>query len=287
MIAQNYGWRWVFYLFGVAGLLLAAVVRTLLREVRGAPSDASEAGISMRQALRVLSGNRSYVLVTAASVCTTFTLSAIAQYTTSFLMRAHGLPLGRASLIAGIASGVIGTLGLLVLGGYVSDRVAKQGSSKRIMVCGASLLLAVGAFAGAWWTPLAVAVPLLFTGQFLAQCFPPICYATISALMPGNVRTTSIAMFSLACNLVGFGLGPVMVGAISDAVGPGLPQNAGVPIGGCVRSVADSACLPDPGYGLRVALTLALVPLLLAAFTYGRAAASLREAPAPAHPDVG
>lgn len=42
-------------------------------------------------------------------------------------------------------------------------------------------------------------------------------FATIQAVVPQHIRATSIAIIYFFANLIGMGLGPVLVGALSDA----------------------------------------------------------------------
>ncbi len=88
----------------------------------------------------------------------------------------------------------------------------------------AIFLYAAAGFVGSWW-----AAPT---------------YVVVQALVPPGQRTLACAVLLLFMNLIGFGLGPVFVGLVSDALTPAFGTDAiryGLLVG-MVTYVAAGAC---------------------------------------------
>jgi MFS family permease len=51
-------------------------------------------------------------------------------------------------------------------------------------------------------------------------------FATVQSLVPERIRAVSIALLYLAANLIGMGLGPLAVGALSDHLRPLLGRES-------------------------------------------------------------
>lgn len=269
-VAQESGWRMTFLVIGAPGLLLAIAIRLLLREVR-APLPAEETP-GYRESLAVLLRKRSYVHICAANVFAAFALTAISQYLTSFLIREHELSLATAAAVLGAAAGLFGTAGAF-LGGFLADRAARRNPANRTLVISGAFVIAALAFLVAWWAPLAVAVVCIVIGVFMANAFPGVSFAVASAVAPQRQRATAIAFLTLASNLLGYALGPPILGAISDAVSGGYLADAGIDPARCAADAA--LCREALATGLRWALTFGTMMLFGAAFHQWRASRTL------------
>ena len=89
---------------------------------------------------------------------------------------------------------------------------------------------------------------MLFGGLFASFWIGP-TYAAVQNLAPVNKRTQASALLLLVLNLIGMGLGPLVVGMISDALNPQLGN-----------------------YSLRYALSASLIAVLVGSYLYARAA---------------
>lgn len=271
-LAQTYGWRAAFLALGGAGLVLALLTRLLLREVR-APGGGGERP-KLLASLRLLARKRSFVHACATAVFATFTLTFIGQYIPSFLIRVHGLSIGQASLIFGIAGGIFGTLGTF-LGGYVSDRAARRVPGARALVVAVAFVIAAFAYVATWWLPLAAAVPLLCLATFTGATFAGVNYAIVSAVAPPGQRATALAVLTLTGNILGYAVGPPVLGAVSDAAAAwelGLQR-----IDPARCAVEAATCIAGQGAGLRWALTLASILVLGGGFHQWRVSKTLAQ----------
>jgi MFS family permease len=99
-------------------------------------------------------------------------------------------------------------------------------------------------------TKVPVAMVFLLLGGILSSLWIGPTYAAIQSIAPGSLRTQASALFLFAFNLVGLGLGPLVVGIASDL----LQQSYGV-------------------YGLRYALAVSISGVVLGSFLFWRASA--------------
>src|SRR3546814_16594527 len=69
---------------------------------------------------------------------------------------------------------------------------------------------------------LALAVLGYGLGEFLRSGYPPPAYSTLLNETPPHMRGTLTSIVHFTSVLIGFGLGPVMVGMLSDFYGGGV-----------------------------------------------------------------
>lgn len=271
-IAQDHGWRATFLCFGAGGMAVALLIGLTLREVRQAGE--RRGTVSFGAALRSLSGRKSYIHVCMGGVVAGFCANFITQYMASFFIRVHGLSLAQASMVVGLASGVFGMAGAFS-GGYLSDRIARRRPGGRTIVVSAAFAIAAFAYAGAFWAPLAFAIPLLMLASLCMNTYPGVSYAVASGVASPAMRATAIAIFTLAGNLLGYALGPPTLGAISDMVAGWEAARLGIDHARCVAEPLFAPCVQSRGFGLRTALSIAGLLLLGGSLHYGLASRSL------------
>ena len=218
-IGDQYGWRMAFIALGLPGILLALVVRLTLREpTRGA----SEGRTAETEAPGVFAVFR-FVLrsptirhMLAAGALIIFAFYSLSQWLPTFFRRSHGMSGTEVGIAIGLLIGVGGGLGTF-LGGWLSDMF-----SRRDIRWSLWLSAIIFAFAFPFYF---VAIMIADKWSALAALFIPAMaslFATgpLVALLQGLVklrmRAMVVAIFLLATNLVGVGLGPLAIGLISD-----------------------------------------------------------------------
>jgi MFS family permease len=225
VIADQLGWRYAFYIFGLPGVLVGLLVAVLIREPAKQPTPLDSS------LLGDLAGLWRIPAFAGIAFATGFTALAgygMGTWFPSFLIRVHGLTLTEAGLILG----VIGTLGALIGaigGGILCDRLAAKDPrwQLRVPAIGAGLsVIFMGLFLlwpesqqwrlGDFRIPVAVA--FLFLGGAVSSFWIGPTYAAIQTLTPEHLRSQASALLLLLLNLIGMGLGPLVVGALSDAL---------------------------------------------------------------------
>jgi MFS family permease len=244
-LGSRYGWRMAFWAIGAPGVLLALIVRLTLREpVRGHfETSAVSPPLRMREALRVLLANGTYVRLVLAYVPMAFGTLGVIQWGPSYFVRYHGTPLAKAGLLFGVSFGVGSLLGTL-LGGRIGDRLMRTDPRATLRFCGNVYGFAIFPGLGFILAPtLGVSLGLLFVFSLLTGCAAGPTSAVIQSVTPPALRATATAMNMFVLTLLGAGGGPVAVGIASDLMAPAVGHES-----------------------LRYALMLPLIMLLLPTF---------------------
>ncbi|MBT4162094.1 MAG: MFS transporter [Gammaproteobacteria bacterium] len=161
----------------------------------------------------------SFVLTVAGFTCIAFSRFGVTFWTPAFFMRFHDMSVGEVATLVGTVSVFAGIAGDVV-GGVWADHWKKTNNGGRLLV---------GVFAAG--VPIPLIVWMLYTDQtyVAAALLAPImlCGAmftgpgasTVQDLVLPRMRGTGAAVLILSLNLIGLGIGPYLVGRISDSVG--------------------------------------------------------------------
>lgn len=220
-IASTHGWRAAFLVLGGLGVLAAPLAFLLPRQ---APRDRASA-TTFRDGLKTLTGTGIYWPLIFAAAAHLFVSYAM-TWNPAFLMRTHGLSVMEAGLWSGLITGVCGGAGTL-LGGWLGDRLATKRPYMLPVLCGASVLVAVP-FALTMYLAQSLTVSLTSTAIVLVlnSIYQAPTYAAVQLLAGDRFRATAAALMIFCQNLIGMGLGPLMVGALSDYLRPDLGDKA-------------------------------------------------------------
>lgn len=228
-LADVYGWRVAFMVFGAPGLVLAALIRwTVPEPERGAfdsrgrtdagsaaPADAAGA-IPFADALRLLFSIASVRSVFFASGFHSIGMYAVLGWSVPYLTRVHGVSTSEAGARLAFASGLLTALGTLA-GGALADRLARR--DRRWLLWQPALALVVafpfavgyvlaGSASAAMWLLAPVSV---LTGS----CFGPF-YSVVQTVVGPRVRSLAAALV-VGCNtLLGLGIAPPVVGWLNE-----------------------------------------------------------------------
>jgi predicted MFS family arabinose efflux permease len=224
-VAAHYGWRAAMFVAAVPGITLAVLALATLREpVRGGtePSArrmADERAIGFVPALRMIATNRALLYVFGAAPLVSAAAAAAGAWLPPFFMRSHGMGIGNASLILGLAGGGFGALGS-TLGGAMADRVARTDATRRTGFGAGAMVVAIPTLLAATLS-VATAPAIGFTLVSFALIFSglPVAFGSMLTLTSPRIRGVTSATLQGMCNLLGFGLGPLGVGILSDKIG--------------------------------------------------------------------
>jgi predicted MFS family arabinose efflux permease len=219
-IAANHGWRMAFLSVGMPGIVLALIVWLWLPEPkRNASND--QGTPSLGETLAHLWTQRAFVHLLIGSAVLLFVTNGIFAWLPSFLDRSHAMPADRVGLVLGLAFGIGGILGTLVLGGVVADRLGRRDcrwpawlvslGAAVLFPCYLLLFLTTEARIAMAALVIPAAMGFFFQGPTLAMT---------QGLAKPRMRATAGALLLLVGNLVGLGLGPLMVGILSDLLAP-------------------------------------------------------------------
>jgi predicted MFS family arabinose efflux permease len=234
-IAAAYSWRDAFVAIGIVGIVTALIVYLFVREpARGrldpAPAGREAAGPAeparFWATCRMFFSRPVLALMALASGITQIVTYATMNFATLFLMREKGMTLGEVAIFYALLVG-LGMGGGIFLSGRLVDRFAPRSERAYALIPAAGLAIAIPFFAGFVWAPawpLALAflaVPMCFNYFYLSPAV-----ALVQQEVRPNQRVLAGALLLLVMNLIGLGLGPTYLGAMSDWFRPSHPGNS-------------------------------------------------------------
>ncbi|MBV1918106.1 MAG: MFS transporter [Sphingomonadaceae bacterium] len=272
LVADAYGWRMAFLIAGAPGVFFAILTYFTLKEPRkmlaAGQQKSAKSGVTIREALRVLGSKPSFYWAVGGISIKAFISIGYTLFMASFFLRNHGAAvaeyaqalgglqsMGFLGLTIGLVSGTFGALGMWT-GGQLADRVASKDIRWHMWGCAIAAVLFIPPFVLAMTTDsFLLALACMAVSSVIGTLhYGPGISATLS-VAPSHMRAPASAIHLFIANLVGLGLGPLAVGALSDYLAVSL----------------------GTGEGLRWAMVIASFGGIPAAFMFWMAAGTLRE----------
>jgi MFS family permease len=218
-IASHVDWRIAFIVVGLAGLPLALFIRLTVAEPQRV--GAVDVPPGLRAVLAVLIRKPSFWCLSFGSAFAAVPLYGLMFWLPSLLRRSFGLELLDLSFYYGSII-LLGGIAGLWLGGLAGDRLGARKQAYGL-VPAATVLLAAPAYAIAIFAPnLVIGWILLLIPQALAMVYVGPVVAAIQQVVPPAMRATASAIYLLIGNLIGYGLGTVFFGLLSDMMAHSL-----------------------------------------------------------------
>lgn len=216
------GWRTAFVLVGVPGILVAIIVKLTVDEPpRGYTDPAAlqnQAKAGMGEVFRILSKKPTFWHIVAGATVASFVGYGVAQFTTSFLVRTHGLTLQTAAILFGVIIGLMAALGVF-LSGFLADRYARRYPTALSWLPALGMGMSVPLYVLGYMAPtLWLALPPLMAAATLHYFYLGPMYAIIGGVVDSRMRATSVAVTLFIVNLLGYGLGPPLIGILSTVL---------------------------------------------------------------------
>ena len=199
---------------GIAGLILAPAILFFVPDVKRGTSSAAQA-VPLRRAFAIIARKPTFWLMAFASSFSSLAGYGLALWTPSVLERSFGLDLiGRGQFLAGLFL-VGGTAGVFA-GGWFADRLGQADRRWYARLPAIAWLITAPMFAIGLLAPsLWVAWPLLLIPNALNILWLGPVTTAVQHLVPQPMRSTASASFLLINNLIGLGVGPTLIGALS------------------------------------------------------------------------
>lgn len=218
LIGESAPWRLVFIAVGLPGLVLAAFVLLFVREPqRREVGDAAPTFAAFRAyflARRTL--YLSHFFGFSFLVMYGYALSA---WTPTLLARVHGMTAGEASMKLGVVILLAAPAGVM-FGSVMAQRLRQKFG--RACTLRVGMLASVAAIVPAitypvMTSPLLVLLLIGVTQFFISLPFG-VAPAALHEVTPNQYRGQIIALYLFVINLIGLGMGPILVGAMTDHV---------------------------------------------------------------------
>jgi MFS family permease len=228
-LATRFDWRTAFLVVGVPGLPLALLVRASVRELPRGASEApggDESVVAAREVLRLLLARRTFVYLVVAGSLLALPGYAMLTWGPAFLGRVHGMDRLAIGTALGVLIGATGSAGAW-LGGILADRLGRRDPVWNLRFPALATAAAVPFAVGFLHLPDAGAALAAFAVFYLClNTYVGPTWAAVQGLVKLRMRATATALFLFVLNLVGLGLGPLLVGGLNDRLAPSLGDAA-------------------------------------------------------------
>lgn len=222
LVGALHPWQLTFMIVGLPGVLWALLLLLTVPEPqRRGESAGKKADIpSLADVLRFLSLWRAAYIPMVIAVGVKSMLSfGNTVWSPSFFERRFGWELGIPGLYIGIVSLIISPIGLL-LGGWLADKLAERGqedANMRVVLWASVGLLPVSILYPLMPNP-ALALIMLAISLFLGSVGAGPANTAIQVITPGRMRGTVSALYIAVFNMVGYGIGPLVIAQLTDRV---------------------------------------------------------------------
>ncbi|MFM7724094.1 MAG: spinster family MFS transporter [Bacteroidota bacterium] len=220
IIAAQLGWRSAFFITGIPGFLLAALLFFVPEPARGLNDSTNEQKdkISLK-GIAALAKNKEYLYVNLGYIFYTFAMGAFSFWGPTFLHRVHGMDEANASLFLGpslVVGGIVGTL----IGGALANRWRAKSSAGYAKLLVISMLLAVPFSFVSFLTEntLLSMICIVISLIFLFQSTGPINTVILESV-PSTMRASAMAICIFMIHAFGDLWSPELVGRVSDGAG--------------------------------------------------------------------
>ena len=222
-----YGWRTVFIVFGLIGLPVALIVLLTVREpARGRYESGAEPAPApcFAEVMRCIARSRPLRHLLAGAAVLTFAGWGLVWWVPTFLLRSHGMSLQESGIALGSMHG-IGGASVTLLTAWAMGAFARKGWRWQALF--------IAATAAAASIPAIVAFTAEGKGLVIAMLwfFVPSTYIYIGPtlgiaqnLTAANMRGVICALILFVANAANLVIAPVLIGLLSDLLGPHLPD---------------------------------------------------------------
>ena len=283
-IAQYTDWRTAFVIAGLPGLVLALLLVATIKEPIRGHYDAAGLGEAdappLTAVLSRMIRRPAFLHVMLGSTVASMGGFGINLFLAQYFFRRFGLGIGDSGLLSGLISAIPGSISMLG-GGLLADWLGKKDPRFYAWTPGLGALLATPLYAlsflqGSW--PMAT-VLLMLTG-LMQYAYLPASIGVTANLMEPRMRATAAAVVGIMTNLIGAGVAPMIVGALSD-------HFASQAIGGrftavctgarAAETAAAGACGQASAHGLQMASIVFALVYLWSAVHFALAARTIRK----------
>jgi len=214
-LAAWVNWRAAFIVMGAAGVILAPIMLWVVRDVPR-PEAQRAAAPRLSETFPLIAKKPAFWLMAAAASCSSLAGYGLALWTPSVLERSFGFSLiERGQFLASIF--LIGGTAGVFLGGVLADRLGVGDKRWYAWLPAIAWLVTAPLFAFGLLAENATTawLLLLIPNALNILWLGPVTTA-VQHLVPQPLRSTASASFLLINNFIGLGVGPTLIGWLSD-----------------------------------------------------------------------
>ena len=215
-LADWFGWRYAFAIMGIAGLVLAPILRMIVRDVPRRARATADAPLS--NVFPILARKPAFWLLAFACSASSLCGYGLALWTPKVMMESFGLDLvSTGNFLASLL--LLGGCAGVFAGGWLADRLGGADHGWYAKLPAIAWIISVPAWGLGLFAPnLWIAWPLLLVGSAVNILWLGPVVTAVQHLVERPMRSTASACFLLINNLIGIGVGPWLMGRLSDAL---------------------------------------------------------------------
>jgi MFS family permease len=221
VFGEIFPWQLIFLYVGLPGLVIALLLFTIKEPTRKNTLQVNnqDVKLSLSESLQIIfKHKKAYLLICFATGCQALINYGSNAWIPTFVSRTYGWEVPRAGAFYG-AVVVISSLAGVLVGGWYADKLTKKGvidGQLKVGVVGIAFSLFsffIPLLPKAEWALLAISIPVFGVAMPYGAA-----NAAMQAIMPNQVRALATSIFLFILNVIGMGLGPLIVAFFTDYV---------------------------------------------------------------------
>jgi MFS family permease len=257
-LTQYFGWRTAFLVVGSPGIIYALILFLTVKEPakgysEGVKSEAVQ-NVTFLEGWKILKEKKTFLFLSFAASLSAFVAFGMNTFLPKFFSGIYRMKIGEIGSLISLKTiaGAIVCFGC----GFITDKLARRDKRWYLWVPAVTTILSIPFYLLLLIGHHDILVLLVgcFFSSFFLQTFIGSAFAVTHLMVPSQMRSFSTAILLFFINVIGQGLGPVIVGWASDILS--------------IRFGNDS---------IRLALSLSMIFLIVASFLYYKASERLRE----------
>ena len=223
-VSDAVGWRWTFVIFGLPGLILAAVFAfTVIAPKQGEADGIKEVKhIGFWKGIGTILSIASYRWVLIGATLNAVFGYGLMQWMPSYMRRAYDMSRSEVGLAFGLIIGISGLAGTLI-GATIADRLAGRDLRWYGWIVAICYIMSFPCFMLAFSIDNYNLSMVLMTAGLFAGFGAGACInAMIQSVTPIQVRGMAAALKTWGLSFVGYGMGGMLIGYLSDYFNTGV-----------------------------------------------------------------
>lgn len=218
-IDEWYGWRMAFFVVGIPGIILGILMFTTVREpARTVPPKPLRTNFfgEMWDTFKIMMSIPSLRHIAIGCTLVVFVGYGALYWNGVYFRRIMGLSAGETGTILALVGGIIGGIGTFT-GGWLADKLAQRDVRAQLWLTGG---VKIAILPIAYWyyltTDVGTAIILTSISSFFGGFYLSVSFALNQSLLPVANRALGAAILLFLINIIGLGVGPQLVGVLSD-----------------------------------------------------------------------
>jgi len=214
-IAALVDWQTAFVAVGAAGIIVAPLFRWLVRDVPRPVARAADA-VPVGSVFRILARKPAFWLLAFAASLSSLCGYGLALWAPSVVLRSYHFSLIETGQFMGSLLLIGGVTGVFA-GGWLADRLGRSDRAWYARLPAIAWAITAPTYALGLLSPSPwLAWPVLLIPNALNILWLGPVTTAVQHLVPPRMRATGSGSFLFINNLVGLGVGPLLIGALSD-----------------------------------------------------------------------